>query len=299
MRVGTKFVLVGVALVVGTLSLGHVGRADPAPSPAAPDAYRLVIGDTLSVVVEGEETFTRECQVNGAGAISYPKLGDVSAAGLTCEEVRAHLEEGLKTYLKHPSVILTVHQYGQSGMSVFVMGEVMKPGPYPLTNGAGYMQALAAAGGLTEAASGEITVLKGRTRQATTLLITDTGASGAASSVILEPGDVLLALRKREARYAVLGEVNKPGMYDMPTRWRSAGAGRGGEGGGSPRSGGRSGEGSPGDSEQPHPERGSGTCPPHPGGKPSPSTSWLSCAGIPLKTWRFNPETSSPFPADL
>jgi len=214
------------ALLVGTLAMAQADTAGlPALAPvagampASPAGYHLAIGDTIGIVVAGEETFTRECQVNGTGTISYPKLGDVAAAGLTCEELRTRLEEGLRTYLKHPHVMATVRQYGQTGMSVFVMGEVAKPGPYPLANGAGFMQALAAAGGPTEAASGEITVLKGRTGQTTTFLLSDTvGAGGPAAGVTLEPGDVILALRKREARYAVLGEVPRQGMFDMPVR---------------------------------------------------------------------------------
>ncbi len=164
--------------------------------------------------MEGEETFTRECQVNGAGAISYPKLGDLAAAGLTCEELQTSLEEGLRTYLKHPSVIVTVHQYGPAGMSVFVMGEVARPGAYPLASGGGFLQAVAAAGGLTENASGQLSLLKARTKQTVTLVLADTGTS----AVTLEPGDVILALRKEDARYAVLGDVPRPGMFDLPVR---------------------------------------------------------------------------------
>ena len=176
----------------------------------------------------GEETFTRECQVNGAGAISYPKLGDLAAAGLTCEELQTSLEEGLRTYLKHPSVIVTVHQYGPTGMSVFVMGEVARPGAYPLASGGGFLQAVAAAGGLTENAErGQLSLLKARTKQTVTLVLADTGTS----AVTLEPGDVILALRKEDARVCGVGGRAAAGDVRPAGAGRGTGAGRAGEGG--------------------------------------------------------------------
>ena len=51
--------------------------------------YRICAGDTIFVSVDGEELFTKECQVNGAGTISYPMLGDVEAANATCAELGA------------------------------------------------------------------------------------------------------------------------------------------------------------------------------------------------------------------
>jgi protein involved in polysaccharide export with SLBB domain len=145
-------------------------------------------------------------------------LGDVPVSGATCTDLRSKLETDLAKYLKTPEVTVTVRQYGTTGMSVFVMGEVKSPGAYPLVNGAGYIQALAAAGGLGEAASGEISLVKARTRQSSTFVLGDGATSGGAANPTLEPGDVILVLRKREMRYAVLGDVPKPGMFGMPVR---------------------------------------------------------------------------------
>jgi polysaccharide export outer membrane protein len=191
--------------------------AENSSAVPAPDIYRITPGDTLSVVVLGEELLTRDCQVNGSGTISYPVLGDVPVSGATCGDLKSRLEKDLQKYLKAPEVTVTVREYGTTGMSVFVMGEVKNPGVYPLVGGAGYAQALAAAGGLSETASGEISLVKARTRQSATFLLGDGETAGGAGPM-LEPGDVILVLRKREMRYAVLGDVPKPGMYEMPVR---------------------------------------------------------------------------------
>lgn len=192
--------------------------ADSSTSTPASDSYRITPGDTLSVVVLGEELLTRDCRVNGSGTISYPMLGDVPVSGATCAELKCRLEEELRQYLKAPEVSVTVREYGPTGMSVFVMGEVKNPGVYPLVGGAGYVQALAAAGGLTETASGEISLVKARAKQTYTFLLGEGETAGNGAEPMLEPGDVILVLRKREMRYAVLGEVPRPGMFEMPVR---------------------------------------------------------------------------------
>lgn len=199
------------------------GTAAPvSPQPfIAPESYRISPGDVLSIIVWGEERLSQECQVNALGSISYPLLGDVPAAGLTCAEFQARLQQKLQKYLKRPQVIVTVGRYGTVGMSVFVLGEVKSPGVHPLAGSSGLMQAVASAGGSTPLASGEVTIVKARTGE-----LRHTGLEEAMAGAPpvpeteLGPGDVILVNRKAEAdqtrRYAVLGEVPTPGMFDMP-----------------------------------------------------------------------------------
>jgi len=188
-----------------------------ATGQTCPDSYRICPGDKLYIAVEGEDLFTGEFQVNGAGTISYPLVGDVKVAGFPCGSFRAELENKLGKYLRHPQVMVTVREYGQVGMSIFVMGEVRNAGVYPLVSGSGLMQPVAAAGGLTEYASGEIKILKGRTGEAVITTLDDISHSESATA-LLEPGDVIIVERKEDARYAVLGEVPNPGMFDIPAK---------------------------------------------------------------------------------
>jgi polysaccharide export outer membrane protein len=204
---------------------GAAGAAEPpsapGPEPAAlADTYHISPGDTLYIAVEGEEQFTGEVQVSAAGTISYPLLGDVPAAGTTCTELRATLQGRLAQFLRHPSVMVTVRRYGQIGSSVYVMGEVKSAGVYPLAGDSGVMPALAAAGGLTDLASGEITILKFRTGESRTVPLAQLSEGAGRARVLLEPGDVILVNRKEDTRYAVLGEVPTPGMFDMPLQGR-------------------------------------------------------------------------------
>jgi len=218
--------LTGLAFAASDAQLSAASTsAAPSPglqqTPTAPQSYHISSGDVLGIATLGEERFSQECQVNGAGTISFPLLGDVRAAGLTCRELQAGLQQGLGKYLKRPQVIVTVRQYGVSGMSVFVLGEVKTPGVYPLTGGSSLMKAIAAAGGSTPLASGEISIVKARTGEfRTTGLEQAVAGAPVTPEAVLEPGDVILVNRKPEAdeerRYAVLGEVPTPGMFDMP-----------------------------------------------------------------------------------
>jgi polysaccharide export outer membrane protein len=224
MRLALCLLLAAILIVPAAIARGQTAATPPAGaigpgSAAAPpqvDSYRICPGDLLSISVDGDQLLTRECQVNGAGTVSYPLLGDVWAAGETCTSLASQLHTSLSKYLKSPQVMVTVRQYGQVGMSVFVMGEVAKPGVYPMASGAGVMQPIAAAGGLTDLASGEITILKAGTGESHTYLLDELNRAGNPRQPLLQPGDVILVDRKNETRYAVLGEVPTPGMFDMP-----------------------------------------------------------------------------------
>jgi polysaccharide export outer membrane protein len=179
------------------------------------------VGDVLAIKVWGQDYFTRDCQVNAAGTILYPSLGDVPAAGMTCAELEERLKKGLLEFLKHPDVAVMVRQFGQLGGSVFVLGEVKNPGLYPLVSGVGIMQALAAAGGTTPQANGQITIIRGRTGESVLTGLEDAlPGAPASASARPEPGDVILVNRRAEAdlnrSYSVLGEVPTPGMFDIP-----------------------------------------------------------------------------------
>jgi len=193
----------------------------PERPQASTRAYRIASGDVLSITVWGQDKLSQECQVNASGTISYPLLGDIPAAGATCLELQSVLQAHLRQYLQDPQVMVQVIRYGSLGASVFILGEVKSPGVYPLGSGAGLVQAVAAAGGVTSLASGEITVVKARTGEfhTTGLELAITGGSPTSGAAI-EPGDVIMVNRKAEAdqnrRYAVLGDVPRPGMYDIP-----------------------------------------------------------------------------------
>jgi len=215
-------VIVLVVSCLGLLGTAVCASSTEATAPPPERAYRITSGDVVSIAVWGQDRFTQECQVNGSGTISYPLLGDVRAAGLTCPELQTALQERLGQYLKSPQVMVKVVQYGALGTSVFVLGEVKNPGVYPLGSDATLLQALAAAGGATSLASGQVTVARASTGEIRTVGLEQARPGlSPTPEAMLAPGDVVMVNRKAEAdetrRYSVLGEVPKPGRYEIPS----------------------------------------------------------------------------------
>lgn len=108
--------------------------------------YRLGTGDQLRLIVFGEDELSGEFVVGGAGAVSLPLIGEVSAEGLTLEEFRdavvAKLSQG---YLKDPSVSAEVLNY----RPYFILGEVNAPGEYPFKEDLSVLNAVATAEGFS------------------------------------------------------------------------------------------------------------------------------------------------------
>lgn len=124
---------------------------------AADDAYRLGPRDRLRVKVnewraaKGEvhewESLNGEYTVGSEGAVSFPLLGEVPAAGRTTAELSAALGDRLRSIaslLQRPSASVEIAEY----RPFFITGHVEKPGEYPFRPNLTVLQAVSIAGGL-------------------------------------------------------------------------------------------------------------------------------------------------------
>ncbi len=129
------------------------GQASGFVSPAGgqTDEYRMGPGDVLHISVWNNEELTLDVMVRPDGKISLPLIQDVTAAGLTAEELRSIIEVRLKEYLIEPVVTATVKEVNYP--KFFIMGEINNPGTYPLREKISVLQAISLAGGFTEFAS--------------------------------------------------------------------------------------------------------------------------------------------------
>jgi polysaccharide export outer membrane protein len=118
---------------------------------ATPPDFLIDTGDVLDVrVLAHEDMSVLKQKVRADGRISIPIVGDVEVRGKRPSALRAELEARLKDYFVSPSVTISVDG---APMTIPCLGEVGKPGTYPLEPGAGLARALAAAGGLTDYAN--------------------------------------------------------------------------------------------------------------------------------------------------
>ena len=136
---------------------GAPERSDDASAPVKADredrSKDYIIGpdDVLDVNVWKEQDLTRSLQVRPDGKISMPLIGDVQAAGTTAGVLAKTISERLKKYLTAPQVTVILTQI--NSQKVYVIGEVTRPGAYPVLPGMTILQAISSAGGLTQFAN--------------------------------------------------------------------------------------------------------------------------------------------------
>jgi polysaccharide biosynthesis/export protein len=120
-----------------------------APKKPATDDPNYIIGaqDVLDISVWKEPELTRAVPVRPDGKISMPLLNDIKAAGLTPLQLGAEITAGLKKFVTDPQVTVIVTTI--NSQRVYISGEVVRPGAFPMLPGMTVMQALTSAGGFT------------------------------------------------------------------------------------------------------------------------------------------------------
>ncbi|NWG87699.1 MAG: polysaccharide biosynthesis/export family protein [Hydrogenophilaceae bacterium] len=121
-------------------------QTEPQTEPPSPNAYRLHEGDALEVSVWREDNLHKELRILPDGSITFPLAGRVEVAGLTTTEAEAKISARIEQYLTDP--VVTVVITGINGSRVYVLGNVVKPGPVILDVPMTLLQALSLAGGL-------------------------------------------------------------------------------------------------------------------------------------------------------
>jgi polysaccharide export outer membrane protein len=107
----------------------------------------LNAGDILDISVWDEETLQKQVVVLPDGIITFPLAGEVVAKNKTVAEVQAALKQKLSQYLADP--VVTVSVASVEGNRVHILGKVLNPGSFMMSQPLDAMQALSLAGGLS------------------------------------------------------------------------------------------------------------------------------------------------------
>ena len=138
-------------LVVSACAGARKGeRAEPRP----PSEYRIGREDVLEIAVWREPELTRTMPVRPDGKIALPLVGEMEAAGLTPVELQDKVKQALSPYVKDVAVAVLVREV--NGPRFYVLGEVPRPGGFPLRGTMTVTQALALAGGKGEFAGNDV-----------------------------------------------------------------------------------------------------------------------------------------------
>ena len=194
-------------------------------APAAPTApqtseptSRYLIGpqDLLKITVLDEPELTNNYRVDSDGFITFPYVGRVLAGGLNPGDLQDRIKNMLSpAYIKNPQVRVEIDQY--KSQSVMVSGEVRQPGKIPMTGAMSVLEALAAAGSPTPAASSELTIARPRkpgSDQPDSEIVRINWKDlqlGKGTDVVLQDGD-LLNIAKAQT-FFITGQVRNSSSY--------------------------------------------------------------------------------------
>lgn len=119
-------------------------------STSKPHDDSFVIGndDVLAINVWKEPDISRSIPVRSDGKISLPLVGEVQAAGRTPLRLEQEIAGKLRSYISEPEVTVMVQQINSEKFNI--LGQVTRPGSYPLTNSATVLDAIAVAGGFRD-----------------------------------------------------------------------------------------------------------------------------------------------------
>jgi len=215
----TRVISISNALLFGmVLSVtGQQNSVSPSSKPssqiskptqsATPDVI-LEGGDLLAVSVAGAPEYHYDVRVSSSGNASLPMLGNIKIAGLSTQAAEGTIAQGLqaKGFFNDPQVSIFVKEYATAGISV--LGEVQKPGIYPLPGKRTLLDAISAAGGVSPKAGKTVTISH---RDAmddpeTTMLLQDDGQT--MINMAVRPGDTIVI--SKAGMVYVVGDVKEP-----------------------------------------------------------------------------------------
>ncbi|MGH7250349.1 MAG: polysaccharide biosynthesis/export family protein [Nitrospiraceae bacterium] len=107
--------------------------------------------DVLEITVWRNQDLSKVVAVRPDGRISLPLIGDVTAVGKTPAQLTEEISAKLKEYKENPSVAILMKEI--NSYAIFVLGEVAKPGRYPLKSKTTLLQGITVAGGFTPVAA--------------------------------------------------------------------------------------------------------------------------------------------------
>ena len=147
-----------MVLLLATLGTPAHAQENAAKKPSgtsvsATEDPNYIIGpqDMLDINVWKEPELTRVVPVRPDGKISMPLLNDVQAAGLTPMTLAANITTSLKKFVSDPQVTIVVTQI--NSQRIYILGEVARPGAFPLLPGMTMLEGLSSAGGFTQFAN--------------------------------------------------------------------------------------------------------------------------------------------------
>lgn len=187
-----------------------------APAPPAAD-YRLGSGDVVRISVFQNPDLSLETRVSESGVVSYPLLGPIRIGGMAASQAEKIIADGLRNggFVKQPQVSVLVVQV--RGNQVSVLGQVNRPGRFPIeVSDMKLTDVLAMAGGVSTTGAEVLTIVGTRSGQPYRTEIDLPKvftAGGRGEDITVQNGDVVWV--DRGPVVYIYGEVQRPGALRL------------------------------------------------------------------------------------
>jgi polysaccharide biosynthesis/export protein len=180
---------------------------------AKPEDYRLGAGDLLKIAVFDHDELGVDARISQSGNITFPLIGQIQVAGLSTRDAELLLGRRLIEggFVKQPQVSVLVSEY--QSQKVSVMGQVAKPGQYPLDASKKVLDALALAGGvLNDTAADDVTLVRADGSR----IVIDLQKlfdGDPAVNLVVQDGDTVFVAHAPQ--FYIYGQVQRPGQYKL------------------------------------------------------------------------------------
>lgn len=198
-----------VIWIVAILCSAFVVGAQAAETP-------LGSGDLIRISVYGNPDLGLETRLNSDGAITFPLVGAVTLSGLPIPEAEKKLSSMLESggFVRKAQVNIVVT--GQESQQISVLGQVNRPGRYPVEGKRTLMDVLAQAGGMNPDGGDTASVIRKRNGVTTkdVIDVVQMVRTGDFSQDFeLAPNDIVFV--ERAPKFYIYGEVLRPGAFRL------------------------------------------------------------------------------------
>ena len=180
-----------------------------------PMGYVVSPGDTLDISVYDSPDLSVKATVTEQGEVYLPLVKRVHVGGLTIEKAQTQIEQALQAggFINDPLVRVAVSDYAHG---VDMLGEISKPGTYPVSGSKRLLQLLTEAGGTTANAGSDVTIRRATDGHVQTVPLSTDPTNLLLADTWVNQGDTVI-VPKAGVVY-VVGEVNQPSGFAMQDR---------------------------------------------------------------------------------
>lgn len=186
-----------------------------AQAQVGPVDYPLAAGDAVRVQVFQNPDLTLETRISESGTISFPLIGTIRLGGLAVSAAEKKIADALKSggFLQNPQVTLLLTQI--RGSQVSVLGQVGRPGRFPLETASTRLSDMLANAGGAAPGGDDVVIVTGQRAGKPFRKLVDLPAlflrEPSEDDIVLQGGDVIYV--HRAPVFYVYGEAQRPGSF--------------------------------------------------------------------------------------